>query len=60
MRSRKTAIYAMMAILIMLVGLTPLAANASNPDQGGPTATPEDPVWLAFSATSSIRQIRRL
>jgi hypothetical protein len=49
-RSRKTAFYAIMAILIVLVGLTPLAANASNPDQGGPTATPEDPVWLAFSA----------
>ena len=55
MRSRKTAIYAMMAILIMLVGLTPLAANASNPDQGGPTATPEDPVWLAFSIHLAMR-----
>lgn len=56
MRNRKTAFYAILAVLIMLVGLTPLAANAGtalpadNPAQGGPTATPEDPVWLAFSA----------
>ena len=50
MRNRKTAFYAIMAILIMLVGLTPLAANAGDPAQSSPTATPEDPVWLAFSA----------
>jgi hypothetical protein len=55
-RNRKTAFYAIMALLIMLVGLTPLAANAggslpaNNPAQSGPTATPNDPVWLAFSA----------
>ncbi len=52
MRNRKTAFYAILAALIMLVGLTPLVASAAadNPAQGGPTATPEDPVWFAFAA----------
>lgn len=50
MKNRKTALYAFVAALIVLVGLTPLVASAGSPAQGGPTATPEDPVWLAFAA----------
>jgi hypothetical protein len=37
-------------IAALLIGLTPLVANAGNLAQGGPTATPEDPTWLAFAA----------
>jgi len=51
----------MIAIMVVLVGLTPLTANAGNTlpadtaamPQTGPTATPEDPIWLAFSAARS-------
>lgn len=49
MKNRKTAFYAILAALILIVGLTPLVASAGNPAQGGPTATPEDPIWLAFA-----------
>lgn len=58
MNKRNTFLFSMIAIVIMLVGLTPLAASAGNTlpgdqaalPQGAPTATPEDPIWLAFSA----------
>ena len=56
MRNRTTILY--FTIVMILVGLTPLVASAGNTlpssntglPQGGPTATPEDPAWLAFSA----------
>lgn len=58
MNKRKTLFLATIAIAIMLVGLTPFVASAGNTlpadnalaPQGAPTATPEDPIWLAFSA----------
>lgn len=55
MIKRNTMLYTVLAVLLLL-GLTPLAASANDVPhsttrdyQGGPTATPEDPVWLAFS-----------
>ena len=54
MKKRTTVVYSVIAALIVFVGLTPLAANASDlPSrelQGEPTATPNDPIWLAFVA----------
>lgn len=59
MNKRKTFLYLFLAVVIVLVGLTPLAANASEFAPGdsdalyqgsGPTATPDDPIWLAFVA----------
>jgi hypothetical protein len=55
-KKHKTAFYAILAALIVLVGLAPLVASAGsatpadNLAQGKPTATPEDPIWLAFVA----------
>jgi hypothetical protein len=46
-KNRKTAFYAVIAALIVVVALTPLVASAGNPAQG-PSATPNDPIWLAF------------
>ena len=57
MKQRSIVLYSLIAVVIMLVGLTPLAVSASPISgdwavraQGGPTPTPEDPAWLAFSA----------
>ncbi|MBN1679896.1 MAG: hypothetical protein JW966_06360 [Anaerolineae bacterium] len=58
MRNRSTVIYSVIAALIVLVGLTPLAASAGStnpgdaghPAQAEPSATPNDPTWLAFDA----------
>ncbi len=58
MNKRNTFIFSTIAlVLILMVGLTPLAAGASTtlpaadgPQQEGPTATPDDPIWLAFVA----------
>jgi hypothetical protein len=55
-KKHKTAFYAILAALIVLVGLAPLVASAGsatpadNLAQGQQTATPEDPIWLAFVA----------
>jgi hypothetical protein len=57
-KNRKTIIFSMIAALVVLVGLTPLAVDAGiGPSTGpavvaqeGPTATPTDPGWVAFSA----------
>lgn len=57
MRNRNSFVYLTIAALIMLIGLTPLAASAgtappTGPNiiaQGEPTATPSDPGWVAFS-----------
>jgi hypothetical protein len=56
--NRKTLLYALLASVIVLTGLTPLAASASttapagpsSAPQAGPTPTPTDPGWLAFAA----------
>jgi len=57
--TRKSLTLTLFAVLIVIVGLTPLAASAGSTlpgdaqgvrQDGGPTATPEDPAWLAFSA----------
>lgn len=56
--NRKTLFYALLATVLMFVGLTPLAASASSTipaglsgaPQAGPTPTPTDPGWLAFAA----------
>ena len=56
--TRKSLSLTLFAVLIVVVGMTPLAASAGSAlpgdaqgvRQDGPTATPEDPVWLAFSA----------
>jgi len=53
---RNIAIFSTIAIVLVLVGLTPLVASAGTAisgdfairSQDGPTATPEDPAWLAF------------
>jgi hypothetical protein len=48
-RNRNTFVYAAAAALILiaaLIALNPLVATA----QGGPTPTPSDPAWLAFTA----------
>lgn len=48
-KTRNTFLLSFLAVVltaVLLVGMTPLAVSA----QGGPTATPEDPIWLAFSA----------
>ncbi len=58
MNKRNTFIFSTIAITILImVGLTPLAAGASTTlpannasQQEGPTATPDDPIWLAFGA----------
>ncbi|MBN2303931.1 MAG: hypothetical protein JXQ72_05615 [Anaerolineae bacterium] len=58
MNNRKTLVYFVIAALIAIVGITPLAVSAGDtlptsnvgPYQGGSTPTPEDPVWLAFVA----------
>jgi hypothetical protein len=57
-KKRNVLIYSMIAALIVIVGLTPLAASAGNIPSGegagaaqtAPTATPNDPIWLAFVA----------
>lgn len=57
MRNRNTVVYSVIAALIVLA-LTPLVASAGStlpgdsvgPAQEGPTATPNDPTWLAFVA----------
>jgi hypothetical protein len=57
-KNRSSFFYIVVAVLILLVGLTPLVASAgsiapgsaSSLPQSGPTATPNDPIWLAFSA----------
>jgi len=56
--NRKPLFFALLATVIMLIGLTPLAASASgtapagpsSAPQTGPTPTPTDPGWLAFAA----------
>jgi hypothetical protein len=56
--TRKTFVLAVIATLIVLVGLAPLAASAGTTlpnspaslPQDGPTPTPTDPLWLAFAA----------
>ncbi|MBI5957358.1 MAG: hypothetical protein HY866_01390 [Chloroflexi bacterium] len=51
MKKRNVLIYSIIAAVIALVGLTPLAGSTPKSlAQGGPTATPTDPIWLAFSA----------
>ncbi len=57
MIKRSTLFYSVIAALIVLVGLTPFAANAGSTPAGQlesaqqePTTTPEDPTWLAFVA----------
>ncbi len=60
MKKRNTVIYAILAALLVLT-MTPIAASAgtnapgdeADVAQSGPTATPEDPIWLAFSAARS-------
>jgi hypothetical protein len=57
-RNRNSLFYIAAAALIVLVGLTPLVASAGSAapantaslPQSGPTATPNDPIWLAFTA----------
>jgi hypothetical protein len=57
-KNRSSFFYIVVAALILLVGLTPLVASAGSVapgsagslPQSGPTATPNDPIWLAFSA----------
>jgi hypothetical protein len=47
---KKRSAVLFMIIAALVLGLTPFVANAGNLAQGGPTATPEDPTWLAFAA----------
>jgi hypothetical protein len=57
-KNRNSLTYIAVAALIVLVGLTPLVATAGSTvpggagslPQSGPTATPNDPIWLAFTA----------
>jgi len=48
-RNRKTLVTSLLAVALALV-LLPLPVLAAPAAQGGPTATPEDPAWLAFAA----------
>lgn len=50
MRNRKTLVTSLLALALALVVLLPLPVAAAPGAQGGPTATPEDPAWLAFAA----------
>ncbi len=58
MKKRNTLFLSAIVIIIMLAGLTPFAVSASNTEPAGraslpqadPTATPEDPIWMAFNA----------
>lgn len=56
MKKHRTAFYAIIAVAIVLIGLAPLVASAGSPISvenralAEPTATPEDPIWLAFAA----------
>lgn len=58
MRNRNTIFSVLIALVIVIVGLTPLTVGAStttpgaNSDaaqDGGPTPTPQDPAWVAFT-----------
>ncbi|WP_162910052.1 hypothetical protein [Aggregatilinea lenta] len=58
MNMRKLTLLTTAVTLVLALGLTPLAvsagtlppADSASPAQGGPTPTPTDPTWIAFSA----------